>query len=146
MAYRSRWLELSDAIYGETQDQPETERFSDMANPVNGRVHLTAQLNTGSDAAWKKAREEIEAKVTEALSAVEIRGVTITDARLDFVQATQIIGGGSDGEAPDGDGTENGDVEEPDNDDDAPAEEPSEEKPKKSKKDKAAKGKKKGRK
>lgn len=117
-----------------------------MANPVNGRVHLTAQLNTGSDAAWKKAREEIEAAVTTALSGIAIRGVTINDARLDFVQATQIIGGSGNDDPQD----DNGDPEEPDND--ADPEEPEEtgtteeEKPKKSKKDKAAKGKKKGRK
>ena len=120
-----------------------------MANPVNGRVHLTAQLNTGSDAAWKKAREEIEAAVTTALSGIAIRGVTINDARLDFVQATQIIGGGEtpadDGET----GDDNGDPEEPDNDGetgDGADETETDEKPKKSKKDKAAKGKKKGRK
>lgn len=115
-----------------------------MANPVNGRVHLTATIKTGSDAAWKNARTALEESVKAALEGIEIRGVTIDNARLDFVQATDIIGGAEPSDAEGDDNEEKG--EEGAGDEEAPDNDEPEEKPKKSKKDKAAKGKKKGRK
>jgi hypothetical protein len=115
-----------------------------MANPVNGRVTLTVDVAAGAETGWKASQKAIQDGVKTALEAIEIKGVAIDAANLDFTTSLTVIEPKGDGPEPDD--SEKSDNENPDNDA-AEGDGETSKKEKKSKKDKGAKaGKKKGRK
>ncbi len=115
-----------------------------MANPVNGQIVVTVDINSTTEAGWKAAQTAIQEGVKAALEAIEIKAVTIDAASLGLVANTTIIEGDTSGGED-----ENTEPDAEESSEDAPKKEKKGKKDKgekESKADKAAKGKKKGRK
>lgn len=72
-----------------------------MANSVNGRIHLTANVAAGSESAYTKLLKEAAEAIEKALEGIEIKGVTIDAARVDFVRSVELIEGASSDDSDD---------------------------------------------
>lgn len=105
-----------------------------MANQVSGALVVTANVTAGSEAAYKKLREELDAALTGAL-VTEIKGATISNIVVEHAQRTLI----GEQDAPAEDGADDDSTEGPEDDPNNDTDEPAEEKPAKGKKGKDAK-------
>lgn len=121
-----------------------------MANQVSGALTVTANVTAGSEAAYKKLREEIDAALATAL-VTEIKGATIDTIVVSHSQRTligeQAEAPGADDDTQEGPEDSEGTDDDPNNDSDGDAAETVKKGGKKAKEKSSKKGsKKKGRK